>query len=96
MQVNLFKNVLDVSGTPSVSPDGKLTKLNEELARGLSQAQETENALRLWELSKKIYTAKQPVDLEASDVELIKKHLARGLFTAGFTGQVLEALAKAL
>jgi hypothetical protein len=92
MKVNLNKNYVDLEGRAVVDASGKLLKLNEELAQGLSQAQEKENPLRLWELSKKIYAAKEAIDIDVSDVELIKKHVKSGTFTTAFCGQVLEAL----
>lgn len=94
MKVNLVKELVDFDQNPVLDQNQKPIVISKELANGLVRIPDKENPLKLWELSKKLYSATGAIDLDQSDIELIKTHLKGGNFTVGFAGQALEILAK--
>lgn len=93
MKINLAKPILDLDNNPVIDHNGNQLLINKELANGIIRMDDKENPLKLWELSRKIYVATGEIEIDTSDVELLKKKIKSGnQFSIGFVGQVLELL----
>jgi hypothetical protein len=95
MKINFAQPILDFEGNPVLGPNETPLLISKELANGLVRMNDKENPLKIWELSKKIFASTEAIDLDTSDLDLLKNKVkSSDQFTVGFSGQVLEILSK--
>jgi hypothetical protein len=88
---------------PIVGIDGKTEMIDEEgksliaskiIGNLLFRSEEKTDPIRLYELAKKIYYAGDSIDLDTSEVQLIKDKITAGNFSVLILAPLLIALSK--
>jgi hypothetical protein len=88
---------------PILGIDGKTEMIDEEgnsliaskiIGNALFRSEEKTDPIRVYELAKKVYYADDSIDLNASEIELIKSKMSSGNFSVLILAPVFVALSK--